>query len=135
MHSSRMRTVHLLPVSPSMHCAGGVSAPGGVSRGCLLWSGGCVSQHAMGQTPPWTEFLTHASENITLSQLRCGQEKMCNWLHICIELHRKSHKYQMSHICKPSRSLKTVHTSCLRLGFLFKKVMNNKSQTRYFSFW
>ena len=23
--------------------------------------------------PPWTEFLTHASENITLAQLRCGR--------------------------------------------------------------
>ena len=49
------------------------TAPGG----CLLWlgvcSGGGGSQHAMGQTPPslWTEFLTHASENITLPQLRC----------------------------------------------------------------
>ena len=30
-HSSRMHTARLLPVSPSMHCAGGgVSAPGGV---------------------------------------------------------------------------------------------------------
>ena len=28
MHSSRMRTARLLPVSPSMHCGG--SAPGGV---------------------------------------------------------------------------------------------------------
>ena len=50
MHSSRMRTVHLLPVSPSMHCAGGrgvstpreMSASGGVCSGgsalgvCLL---------------------------------------------------------------------------------------------------
>ena len=65
MHSSRMRTARLLPESPSMHCAGGVSAP----RGCLLWGcllqgvsapkglstpgegvsaqGGCVSQHTL----------------------------------------------------------------------------------------
>ena len=57
MHSSRMRTARLLPVSPSMHCGGGclfwgcllwgVSAPRGVSApvGCLLpgvclWLGG-----------------------------------------------------------------------------------------------
>ena len=46
MQSSRMRTARLLPVSPSMHCAGGVSAPGGVSA-----LGGGVSQHAMRQTP------------------------------------------------------------------------------------
>ena len=43
MHFSRMRTARLLPVSPSMRC----------SR-------------------MWTEFLTHASENITSPQLRCG---------------------------------------------------------------
>ena len=39
MHSSRKRTARLLPVSPSMHCAGGVSAPGGVCSG----SGGVCS--------------------------------------------------------------------------------------------
>ena len=44
MHSSRMRIARLMPVSSSMHC----------SR-------------------MWTEFLTHASENITLPQLRCGR--------------------------------------------------------------
>ena len=50
MHSSRMRTARLLPVSPSMHCSrvvptgggvylvqGGVPGPGGCT-----WSGGCV---------------------------------------------------------------------------------------------
>ena len=41
------------------------------------WSGGgaclvrgVVSQHALRQTPPWTEFLTHASENITLRAVK-----------------------------------------------------------------
>ena len=58
MHSSRMRTACTLTVSPSMLC----------SRGGV-WSRGVVSQHALRQTPPpWTEFLTHASENITLPQ-------------------------------------------------------------------
>ena len=100
MHSSRMRTgrsltvcCSLLPVvgggsGPGGVClvrggvcsggtwSGGVSAPGG----CLVWGGGfCsggVSQHALRQTPSlflWTEFLTHACENITLAQLRCGR--------------------------------------------------------------
>ena len=32
MHSSRMRTAHVLAISPSMHCSGGGLAPGG----CLL---------------------------------------------------------------------------------------------------
>ena len=53
MHSSRMRTARLLPVSPSMHCGGGCLLwgcllwgcllPGGMSapRGCLL-PGGCL---------------------------------------------------------------------------------------------
>ena len=38
LHSSRMCTAHVLTISPSMLCGGGVSALGGVcSRGCLLW--------------------------------------------------------------------------------------------------
>ena len=61
MHSSRMRTARLLPVSPSMLCAGGGLllggyAPGGggvCSWGGLLLEGagsapgGVVSQHAL----------------------------------------------------------------------------------------
>ena len=82
MHSSRMLTVRSRShVYPSMHWAAGV-CPGGVCRGrgggvcpggvCL----GGVSQHALRQTPHplWTEFLTHACENITLTQLRCGRK-------------------------------------------------------------
>ena len=42
MHSSRMRTARLLPVSPCKHCS---------QWRCLL-PGGCVSQHALRQTPP-----------------------------------------------------------------------------------
>ena len=71
MHSSRMRTARLLPVSPSIHCTGGVSAMGSVcyvqcywgclllaavsSAGLLLVGGsatGDVSQHALRQTLP-----------------------------------------------------------------------------------
>ena len=37
MHSSRMRTAHLLPVSPSMNCSCGVYLPGGVpARGYCM---------------------------------------------------------------------------------------------------
>ena len=98
LHSSRMRTARSLTVYPSMLCSGGwgglfrgggawsrgVPSPGGAwfgeggawSWGGGAWSGAClvrgvVSQHALRQTPPpppWTEFLTHASENITLPQ-------------------------------------------------------------------
>ena len=102
MHSSRMRTARLLPVSPSMHYSEGVPAwsRGGVpalSRGGVpAWSqgvyliqggtylpglgwvylpglGGGVPAWCRGCTCPctpplWTEFLTHASENITLPQ-------------------------------------------------------------------
>ena len=68
MYSSRMQTVHSSShVYPSMHWAGGclprgvfahwedlprvVSAQGDVCpRVCL--PGGCVSKHALGQTPP-----------------------------------------------------------------------------------
>ena len=42
MHSSRMRTAGLLPVSPSMHCTGrGISVRGCLLRGCRLWGGVC----------------------------------------------------------------------------------------------
>ena len=86
MHSSRMRTARLLPVSPSMHCWGGLLlvgqwlvqgvgvlkgglAPGGLLLGVVWsWGGlllgglvlswGCVSQHALRQTPLWTESQT-----------------------------------------------------------------------------
>ena len=51
MHSSRMRTARLLPISPSMHCEGGVCLLLGGS-GCLLQvGGGDVSQHALRKTP------------------------------------------------------------------------------------
>ena len=81
-----MHTARLLTVSPSMHCAGGrglhnqgwsalqgggLPCRGGglpCQGGCLL-ARGVVSQYALRQTPPlWTEFLTHATENITLPQ-------------------------------------------------------------------
>ena len=69
MHSSRMCTARFLAVSPSMHCAGGLSAPGGVSapRGgvcswgwCLFLGGVCsqgglLSSHALRQTCPACE--------------------------------------------------------------------------------
>ena len=54
---------------PGGVCSREVSAPGGVS------APGDVFQHALRQTPSplWTEFLTHACENITLAQLRCSR--------------------------------------------------------------
>ena len=45
-------------------CSEGVSAPGSVSALGVSAPRGC--------TPPWTEFLTHACENITFPQLRLG---------------------------------------------------------------
>ena len=75
--------------APGGYLVGGVSAPGGVcSQGCLVlgggaWSWGCVpgpggcitacTEVDPHPPPLWTEFLTHACENITLAQLRCGQ--------------------------------------------------------------
>ena len=99
MHSSGTRTARLFTVSQhALHR--GVSAPGpGVSAqgGVCLWSlggggsasggsasgpwgegmsgsgvpGGCVSQHAMGQTPPRGQ--TDTCENITFADFVCGR--------------------------------------------------------------
>ena len=55
-----------------VYLPGGVYLLGGVPVGGVP-DGGSVSQHALGaDNPPplWTEFLTHASENITFPQLR-----------------------------------------------------------------
>ena len=90
-----MSTVRLLMVSqhalgkgaglhPSMHWAGGWGCipactgqgdgsvfPGGAvpARGCTWW--GCVSQHAMGQTPPCGQ--TDTCENITFANFVYGR--------------------------------------------------------------
>ena len=51
MHSSRMLTARLLPVSPSLHCVGVVSAAGeGLLRGRVCSGGGVVS--ALGGSAP-----------------------------------------------------------------------------------
>ena len=58
MHSSRMHTARSLTVSHSI---------------CHARPLPCMSPHHAWPPPPWTEFLTHPSENITLPQLRCGR--------------------------------------------------------------
>ena len=56
MHSSRMRTTRAL------------------TDRIMVFRGGVWHVCPLPRTPPlWTEFLTHASENITLPQLRCGR--------------------------------------------------------------
>ena len=67
MHSSGIRTARLLTVSQhalrrggvSQHALGrGVCIPACTGQGVypsMHCEGGCVSQHAMGQTPPWTD--------------------------------------------------------------------------------
>ena len=42
MHSSRMRTARLLPVSPSMHLSWGVYLPGGTCPGRVYLPRGCT---------------------------------------------------------------------------------------------
>ena len=49
---------------PGGSAPGGVPGPGG---------GGCLPQCMLGYHPLLAEFLTHACENITLAQLRCGR--------------------------------------------------------------
>ena len=56
---------------------GGLSVPRGVSapRGGVSAPRGCIPACTEADTlpPPWTEFLTHACENIAVAQLRCGR--------------------------------------------------------------
>ena len=60
LHSSRMHTVCLLTVSPSMHCAGGVC-----SGGCLVQGGipACTEVD-----PPTMNRMTDRCKNITFPQ-------------------------------------------------------------------
>ena len=80
MHSSRMRTARMLPVSPSMHCSrGGAPGLGGCtwSRGVYLVPGGgyLVPGDVPAQVfpPPPMDRITDACGNITLPQHRCGR--------------------------------------------------------------
>ena len=62
MHSSRMRTAGLLTVP--IVSERGVSAEGWFAQGGMSAQGGCVSQHAMGQTPPPPREQNHRCKNI-----------------------------------------------------------------------
>ena len=83
MHSSRMRPAARRPYAESWGCLllvwGGSAWSGGWVCVCLVWGGFCLvrgvypSMHWGRHPPVWTEFLTHACENITLAQLRCGR--------------------------------------------------------------
>ena len=90
MHSSRMHTSRSLTICCSLLPGGGGLLPGGsglggvCSQGCVCSGGGSAPGEcllpggirACTETDPpplCTEFLTHAFENITLAQLRCGR--------------------------------------------------------------
>ena len=99
MHSSRMHTAHSLTMGGGFTCLGCVPVQGGVPAWEVYLPRGCTcrglylprgvpslgSVYLPGDVPargylprysplpPWTEFLTHATENITLPQLRCGR--------------------------------------------------------------
>ena len=65
MHSSRMRDAYCLLQWPSLLVGGGLPGSGGGVSAAL--SGGGVFAWSEGSA------LTHACENITLPQLRCGR--------------------------------------------------------------
>ena len=80
MHSSRMHTARTLTISGGCTCPRGCACPGGVPAQGGTCPGGCTcpggylpkagvpARGVPSGLPPWTEFLTHASENITLPQ-------------------------------------------------------------------
>ena len=93
LDSSRMHTTHLLSISHSMHCTGGVCcSDGGAcfwSRGCLSlvpvgrgaclwfwgWVGGCIPACSGADPPPPVNRITGACKNITLPQLVAGGDE------------------------------------------------------------
>ena len=79
MHSSRMRTARLLPVSPNMHCSGGGDVP---ARGGVPALGGCTCPGgvylpcgvpALGGYLPalWGEYLLRYSPPVNRMTGRC----------------------------------------------------------------
>ena len=84
IHSSRMRTACLLPVSPSMHCPGGVCSggrcllPGGSAPGGVCSGGGGVSQLALMQTPLWRESQKQVKHNLGPTSLRAVITEVLN---------------------------------------------------------
>ena len=86
MHSSRMHTAHSLTVchgrsiclgdSPPPHTPPATHTPRHAHPPCMppaMHAPLPCTPPSMHTPPPlWTEFLTHASENITLPQIRCG---------------------------------------------------------------
>ena len=67
--------VGCVPSAAVAVCRRGLSAQGVFARGGVSALGGvCIPACTEADTiPPWTEFLTHAFENITLPQLLCGR--------------------------------------------------------------
>ena len=76
LHSSRMRSARLLPISPSMHCsrgcvcsAGGVCSWGCLLReGCMLGGGGCLP------LVPWGGDIPACNEADPREQNSCREE-------------------------------------------------------------
>ena len=139
LHSSRMHTARSLAVSPSMLCSGGGAVPGRGEGGAYLVPGGCVpgpgegvSQHALRQTPPWTEFLTHASENITLPQTSFagGNKTVENWFNIIktIKTSIRKDEQKPNHVDGPLRLVsQTIYcdlshfSACCVGGIMWKR--------------
>ena len=94
MHSSRMRTVRCSGclIWGGEVSARGASAQGGVCLGGVCLGGRCLpgGVYLGGHTPPplWTEFLTHACENITFPQLHLRTvitHKFLIWMDVVLQ--------------------------------------------------
>ena len=79
--------------------------------------------------PLWTEFFTHASENITLSQLRCGavinlwETQLTFAEGFCIHIEYNGYQWQIQHI-RDARGAKPGFI--LGYFWLFPKITMNK---------
>ena len=94
-------------------CLGGGGCAGGICMGCVCSGGVSAPVHAGIQTPLlWTEFLTHACENITFLQLR-----------LRTVINRMGQRFN-------EKPLPLSECSSLQLG-AFKNILNSRKESSY----
>ena len=113
-------------------CAGGVSTQRGSACGVSAWGGG-VCPEGVHLTPLWTEFLTHACENIIFPQLRlrkvimstdqnktekCSPQAVCCSFGVCVTPSQGLSALQS--VASPAVALMVFPVHCVQVSFVLK---------------